>query len=155
MKNIVRINVNLEEKVGKDNIKLLTWSDWWGSPCLYLLTNEFLNLDSIKINLTLSPSLRPRRVPITRPELSWRLVWWSKTLSNTRGWTTTEFTAWESLSPVLEISSLRRRAGDDITMVRNQILKDSIDEVYQGEGQRLMCARDGCCSPPTTALATM
>jgi len=24
MKNIVRINVNLEEKVGKDNIKLLT-----------------------------------------------------------------------------------------------------------------------------------
>lgn len=44
------------------------------------------------ILLTLSPSLLPSRVPITLPAPSCLLVWWSNTLSNTMGCTTTSVT---------------------------------------------------------------
>jgi len=50
-------------------------------------------------------------------------------LSNTRGWTTTEFTAWVSLSPVFLISLLRRRAGEEFAMIFSQLRKDAIERV--------------------------
>ena len=71
--------------------------------------------------LTFSPSLRPRRVPITRPAPFWRLVWWSKILRRTSGWTTTELTASESFNPVVVVLLLRRRAGDDEAILNSKI----------------------------------
>ncbi len=104
--------------------------------------------------LTVFPSRRPKRVPITRPAASWRLLWWSKTWSNTIGWTMTLVTA--------STPSSSKRAGEEgdeagaRLVIRNLLFKrgltiklsgfkDTIPGVYTAGRSRATRRSHGRC----------
>lgn len=80
-------------KTKMHKVKIVHWRNWivhiCTVCCFIALVTSFEQNEKI---LTLSPSLLPSRVPITLPAPSCLLVWWSNTLNNTMGCTTTSVT---------------------------------------------------------------